>query len=251
MDKMNILKKAGIGVLVAAIAVGGYSWYKHESMIRDFHRMAEARTTMVEHQAENLDVTLIDKAQVKSIAADAMGVDETSITWNEISLTDGPMGMGFNPMGQPGHHGHPNFPGHPGMRSGHFDDNGGHRGPGNGHFGPRHNGEHRASAGPNDNPPFWCQDNHFQGGPNNGCPFPPANAVQGQDRPMPPMNEPAPPPANVENKSDNAQPMDKTQLKKFRFHPVYNVFCEANNVRYAVRVDAITGEVYGCHVGRR
>ena len=51
----------------------------------------------------------MDKAQIKSIAADAMGIDETSISWDSISLSNGPEGM-FMMM-----NGHPGMPGHRGM----------------------------------------------------------------------------------------------------------------------------------------
>ena len=61
---------------------------------------------------------------------------------------------------------------------------------------------------------------------------------------MPPQRD------NLEAKDETKQAGDNN-IRRFDFHPVYNVMCEANGVRYNVRIDAVTGDVYGCHVGRR
>ena len=65
---------------------------------------------------------------------------------------------------------------------------------------------------------------------------------------------------NWDNKSNAAETAVNNETKQddnkkkdnpFQFHPVYNVICEANDVRYFLHIDAVNGHVFKCNVGRK
>lgn len=261
MDKKNILKKVGIGVLVGAVAVGGFSFYHHQQRISDFHRVAEAKTQMVAHEAEKNNVTLIDEAQVKTIAADAMGVDEAKITWNEIFLMERPGRMGLHHRGAFGPQGRPDMPGQseqngmqgqPAMDAEYFcGPNGprGRRGYGNGGqgYGCWDQGQGQGYGCWDQGQEYGPHHRSFDGKLQEKATNDSNNSGDIKERPALPPQE-----NNLEAKESATQSdSNGNKVRRFDFHPVYNVMCEANGVRYNVRIDAVSGEVYGCHVGRR
>ena len=224
------MKKVGACLLVGAIAFGGFNWFQHYQMKRDFQRVAEARTHMVEQEAAKNDVTLIDKAQIKSIAADAMGIDETAISWDNISLSNGPEGM-FMAMD-----GHPGMPGHRGMMPRTLC------GPDNSYDCPGGQGDHWGRGGHWDNDDHWGPGEGCYGGPRGGRHY------QGGQRRYHTQfsgDDVAEATANTDVQQDN------NKENPFQFHPVYNVICEANDVRYFLHIDAVNGHVFKCNVGRK
>ena len=277
------LKKLGACVLVGAVAFGGFNWYQHQSMNNEFRRVAEARTHIVEQKAAKNGVELIDQAQVKAIAADAMGVDETAVTWDIISLADGPEGMFMPHPGVAAMHGHPGFMagalcgpdnrrwqncpredghrGYGGPHHGWSEDNDGHYGHygmGPGHFGgPRGPRGNHQMQGMGPGPGFFANKDNQDNQP---AQLPPAFEPQGKafdpnelkekGMPMPPMPQNA-----VADKTSPANEAkgeaDKKDFKDFAFHPAYNVICEVNGVRYHVAMDAVNGHVFRCHAGMR
>ena len=258
------MKKAGACLVVGVIAFGGFNWFQHYQMKRDFQRVAEARTHMVEQEAAKNDVTLMDKAQIKSIAADAMGIDETAISWDSISLSNGPEGM-FMMM-----NGHPGMPGHRGMMPETLC------GPANSYDCPGGQGNHWGRGGNWDRDNHWDRGNGPYGGPRGGHhyqedqgrhhrQFSGASAENGTDFNPDSVREngwsmPQVPDNNWDNKSNAAETAVNNETKQddnkkkdnpFQFHPVYNVICEANDVRYFLHIDAVNGHVFKCNVGRK
>ena len=83
------LKKAGIGILLCGILAGGGAWYHHQQKQAEHAQLLQARTTMIEAQAAQNNVALLTADSIRSLSAQAIGVDETGITFQEISLLDG------------------------------------------------------------------------------------------------------------------------------------------------------------------
>lgn len=82
------LKKAAAGLLVCGILAGGGAWYHHQQKQVEHAQMLQARTTMIEAQAAQNNVALLDTDNIRTLTAQAIGVDETAITFQEISLLD-------------------------------------------------------------------------------------------------------------------------------------------------------------------
>ncbi|MCR5175622.1 MAG: hypothetical protein K6C05_02090 [Anaerovibrio sp.] len=236
LSKLNF-KKIGAGLLVCAVAAGGFSWYNHNQRIADFHRVAEAKTRIVETQAEKNNVELIDKAQVRSIAAETMGVDESNISFDEVFLTDGSDGMFVPRHGHGRGYGHGPYCGE-GNRDGYCDDD--------------------RRRGPRDG--YGCYNNGYRQGEDfSGRPF--GQRFQGEtpsnDRPqrrniMNRDNVAAMPEASVQKLAEGQTAQEENnKVERPGFHPVYHVLCESGNVKYNLNVDAVTGDVYRCQAGGR
>ena len=81
----KIFKRLGAAVLVGTMLAGG-ACYAHEQ--RD-HAKAEARAAIIRQQAAEKNMVLIDEARVKNLAAKAIGLDESKITFHSIKLKCG------------------------------------------------------------------------------------------------------------------------------------------------------------------
>lgn len=82
------MKKAGVGLLICGILAGGGAWYHHQQKQTEHAQQLQARTTMIEAQAAQNNVALLDTENVRALSAQAIGIDETAITFQEISLLD-------------------------------------------------------------------------------------------------------------------------------------------------------------------
>ena len=82
------MKKAGVLIVIAAVAAGGFSYYRHEQKIAQHTAAAAARTAMIEAQAQRENVALLSEDEVQRVAAEAIGKDAASITFRRIALTD-------------------------------------------------------------------------------------------------------------------------------------------------------------------
>ncbi|ORU00038.1 hypothetical protein D081_1132 [Anaerovibrio sp. JC8] len=267
------MKKAGAALAVCVLAVGGFGWYGHQQEINRFHNIAQANSKIVESRLAANNVEVVDESQVKAAAAAAMGVDESSVSWREILLCDGP---GGHFMARGGH-----FGGHWGPNNGrgcgphhdindhgpywdHDKDNNdnnddSYRGPNGYHRGPHHGGPHHyagqggAMNGQQGGPQFGPGRGPGMGygrgpgmGPGMGmmqnfpgAPQPPANDQAAEQAQPQQVQFPASP---QQDQDANAQPTPP----KMEFHPVYNVICSVNKVDYMVHVDAVTGTVLHC-----
>ena len=96
-NKMNTEKKNGlftakrfkIGaavVIVCAVVAGIGAWYHHQQKIERRAQIRQAQTRMVEYQAEQRNMVLIGEEKVRSLTAQAIGQDESALTFQEITL---------------------------------------------------------------------------------------------------------------------------------------------------------------------
>lgn len=81
-------KKASAILLIAAVVSGAGAWYVHGKKQERHAQKEQAWTTMITAQARHRSVTLLDESAVRSIAAEAIGQQETAITFRQISLRD-------------------------------------------------------------------------------------------------------------------------------------------------------------------
>ncbi len=82
------LKKAGAGILICGILAAGAGWYHHQQKQAEHASILAARTTMIEAQASQNNVALLDTDSIRSLAAQAIGLDENTITFREVALSD-------------------------------------------------------------------------------------------------------------------------------------------------------------------
>lgn len=79
--------KIGAAVLVVcAIAAGGGAWYHHQQKLERRAQVRQAQTRMVEYQAAQRSMKLLEEAQIRSVAAQAIGKDKSAIDFREITL---------------------------------------------------------------------------------------------------------------------------------------------------------------------
>lgn len=114
----NSIKKAGMGILICSLALGGFSIYHHQAMAAEREQIMQAETSLLESQAAQQNITLIDNSQLQALAANAIGVNENDITdfrYHLIDLNNRPMDEARH-----GHYGwrdgddrHHNFRNHP------------------------------------------------------------------------------------------------------------------------------------------
>lgn len=79
-------KKAAIVAVVLAALGGAGAWYHHSQEQAAHQQQQAARVALIEAQASQRSLSLIDEAAVHSITAEAIGQEETSITFRQISL---------------------------------------------------------------------------------------------------------------------------------------------------------------------
>ena len=81
-------KKAGIAAVIIAVLGGAGSWYHHSQEKAMHLQQQQARTALVTAQASSRSLTLLDENAIRSITAEAIGQDETAITFKQIALTN-------------------------------------------------------------------------------------------------------------------------------------------------------------------
>ena len=82
------LKRAGVVAVLGAVLAGGGAYWHHGQEVAAKERVSEARTQMVRTQAEKEGLALLSEDAVRTLVADAIGVDETTITYRRIELTE-------------------------------------------------------------------------------------------------------------------------------------------------------------------
>ena len=232
------LKKAGIALAVIVAVSGGLKWYHHQERMEAHHQMIMAQNAIVQQQAAAKNLTLLDESKVKSIAANAVAADESSLSFRDLMLVDLTMDK---------------------HNKGHFHDNKGSRGEhGNRNHGPRSN----APQG---------NDNQLMNSPQDGPGFmpgaAPSNAPQGgvgdamsngpQDNLPQPMNQGVPADDqtnaittnNVMTTNATNPTVNANSLSQPTQNPLYLVSMKQDKVNYRVVVDAVTGQVLDVNVG--
>ena len=203
------LKRAGIVAVIGAVLAGGGAYWHHGQEVAAKERVSEARTQMVRTQAEKEGLALLSEDAVRTLVADAIGVDETTITYRRIELTENRA---------------------KGKR--HDDDkrkadrrDGGHRDQKDKHERKDHRGDQ----------PKAVHDRQMPA-PDAPAPqqMPPALAPDAQQPAVPAPDAASPAPGTA-----SAAPAPNRAL----FQPVYRVKCYANNVKYELILDAQSGAV--------
>lgn len=82
------LKKAAACLIIAGIAAGGWTYYHHQQEIARHEAIMQAKTNLIASEASQKNMTLLDETAIRSIAAEAIGTDETSISWRNVALTN-------------------------------------------------------------------------------------------------------------------------------------------------------------------
>lgn len=203
------LKRAGVVAALGAVLAGGGAYWHHGQEVAAKERVSEARTQMVRTQAEKEGLALLSEDAVRTLVADAIGVDETTITYRRIELTENRA---------------------KGKR--HDDDkrktdrrDGDHRDQKDKHERKDHRGDQ----------PKAVHDRQMPA-PDAPAPqqMPPALAPDAQQPAVPAPDAASPAPSTA-----STAPAPNRAL----FQPVYRVKCYANNVKYELILDAQSGAV--------
>ena len=82
----RLKKAAALAVLVGIVSAGGAYWYHSQTEARSLQEK-QARAEMITAQASQRNIALIDEAHVRTIAADAIGKNETELNFRSVYLT--------------------------------------------------------------------------------------------------------------------------------------------------------------------
>ena len=203
------LKRAGVVAVLGAVLAGGGAYWHHGQEVAAKERVSEARTQMVRTQAEKEGLALLSEDAVRTLVADAIGVDETAITYRRIELTENrAKGMKHDDDKRKGAH-----------------RDGDHRDQKDKHERKDHRGD----------PPKAVHDRQMPA-PDAPSPqqMPPALTPAAQQTAVPAPDVAIPAPGTA-----SAAPAPNRAL----FQPVYRVKCYANNVKYELIFDAQSGAV--------
>ncbi len=266
MEKMNNVQnqakgackkywKKGLAAVVALAILGGagavydVQQHKAERAARD-----AARSQLVASQAARENVTLISEDEAKAKAAEAVGIDESSLTFKSVGLENLALQKGdkkekFEPKShREGRHSEDWYKNHDNHDSHDRDDHERDNHDGYDHDGMQH------MAQPSGAPQGMMQGQPPQGMAPQGAPQNGQQAPQGQ----PPMMQgqqngqqgaQATQTAADSQQAQPQQPADGQQPPHdFRFHPAYKIACSHGDVKYRVMVDAVTGGVMMCDV---
>lgn len=200
------LKRAGIVAVIGAVLAGGGAYWHYGQEAAAKARVSEARTQMVRTQADKAGLALLSENEVRTLVADAIGVDETAITYRKVELTDNRA---------------------KGMKHGVDKRKGDHR-----------DGDHRDQKDKHErkdrrgDQPMAARQ----------TPQPAPEGAPAPAAPQQPLAAPAPDaamPAPAAPGTASAAPAPSPAL----FQPVYRVKCYANNVKYELILDAQSGDV--------
>ena len=189
------LKKAGACLGVCAVIAGGAAWYHHQQKQVEHAQIRDAQNQLIETQAAQHDLALLSTDTVRTLAADAIGIDETTITYRDISLMD---------------------------KSQHIDSDKKDKKKDSKHkseYKQKEHKEHQEEAASND-----------------GTTSAEPHKLHGT--------------ATADDYAAIAVPQTAAVPVESKFRPIYRVSCKANNVKYDLRIDAVTGQVLKCTVGK-
>ena len=201
------LRKAGAALAVCAVLAGGGAWYHHQQEQVQHASVCEARTAMITAQAAQRSLELLTPEQIRSLAAEAVGVDETSLTYKEISLIDA-VGSAKEKAEKADKH----------------DKHEKHE-------------KHNEEAEHEDYEPPYA------------APQPEAPAAQPTDAAA--ASAPAMPAIHKHPGSADYAALAQSQAQAAEpvFQPIYKVSCRADQVKYKLYFDAVTGQLLGSHIG--
>lgn len=220
-----------VAVIAAAGIIGGGIDYYHHQQVRTMHAQERAAMSQLNTiKADKMGLSLLSEAEIRSIVADSLGQDETSITFDEIDLSDGQQMSGPRDKKEKrDKHGKESKHAHKDKR----DQE--HR--------PAAPEQDEHMAGPEQADPQTPAPEGFPGHPGHEQGAPQFAGAPGQHRFAPgngAENAPAAAPA------ENAQPGadgQRGQRPGRQPHFNYLVRCTVNGMHYTVVVDALSGQV--------
>ena len=229
--------KRAIASIAILAAVGGIGSYWHHQRAIAMHCECDlAETQMVASQAEQSSITIISEDEAKAAAAQAIGLTESDLTFDNVSLKKDLFSATphhrehrhneFNehePHGDFNGYGQRNHPHHNGMAPDGFRSG----------QGPHHDGmapdDFRPGQGPHHDDMPGINDKGFNGHDEHHMqPVQDPKGSSGKDTTFP------------ENDAHHAH----------NLHPVYRVLCSKGNVHYAVLVDAVSSNIISSRVLR-
>lgn len=226
--------KKGLAAVVALALIGGAGVAIDIQREQSEHAAkAAARSQLVAAQAARENVTLISEDEAKAAAAEAVGIDESALTFKNVGLENLAMQGKEGKEKDKKQEKEKKAYKHAGDR--HEDErDGDHDG---WHENENHDGDHSFDG-------MHEQGDHrmapSQGRMQDPADGQPQAAPQGQP-PQPPQMQPQ---SADSQQAQNGQP----QRPNFRFHPAYKIACEHGGVKYHVMVDAVSGQVMMCDV---
>ena len=204
------LRKAGAALAVCAVLAGGGAWYHHQQEQVQHASVREARTTMITAQAAQRSLELLTPEQIRSLAAEAVGVDETSLTYKEVSLVDAADAAEEKAEKADKHDKHEKHEKH-----------------------DKHEKHNEEAEHEDYEPPY-------------AAPQPEAPAAQPTDA----AAASAPAIHKHPGSADYAAlAQSQAQAAEPVFQPIYKVSCRADQVKYKLYFDAVTGQLLGSHIG--
>lgn len=254
----RVFTKKRLGGLAAAVAIvllagGGATYYQHTQAHAAHAQERAAMSQLSAIQAEKMGVTLLSEAQIRSIAADAIGQEETAVTFDEIDLMTGEQARNLREKE------------HDSRAEHEKDKRREKREPKEKEDRAKHPAQARAGA---------PDKNMRDGKAPDGRAAQRADAVAGDERPapgLPPAAENGPdgsasesapslPPAGAVLQPQNAMRGQQSAMRvpqsgdasqdtaRPRFAPgprfTYLVHCTAGGMRYTLRIDAVSGNVF-------
>ena len=81
-------KIAVTAIVICAVAGSGGAWYHHQQKQAYKEKKIQAMSQMIEAQAQAQNLTLIPEEKARALAAQAIGKDESSLSFSRISLID-------------------------------------------------------------------------------------------------------------------------------------------------------------------
>ena len=250
--KKGLAAALALAILGGAGAVYDVQQHKAERAARD-----AARSQLVASQAARENVTLISEDEAKAKAAEAVGIDESSLTFKSVGLENLALQKGDKKDGdkkekfekkshkEGGKHSEDWYKNHDNHDSHDRDDHERDNHDGYDHDGMQHMAQPQGMM-PGQSPQGMAP----QGAPQNGMMQPPQGQppmMQGQQNGQ--QGAQATQTAEGSQQAQPQQPADGQQPPHdFRFHPAYKIACSHGDVKYHVMVDAVTGDVMTCDV---
>lgn len=256
--KKGLAAALALAILGGAGAVYDVQQHKAERAARD-----AARSQLVASQAARENVTLISEDEAKAKAAEAVGIDESSLTFKSVGLENLALQKGDKKDGdkkekfekkshkEGGKHGEDWYKNHDNHDSHDRDDHERDEHNGYDHDGYDHDGMQHMAQPQGMMPGQSPQGMAPQGAPQNGMMQPPQGQppmMQGQQN----GQQQGAQATQTSADTQQAQPQQAADGQQpphdFRFHPAYKIACSHGDVKYHVMVDAVTGDVMTCDV---
>ncbi len=232
-------KKLGVFLVICAVAAGGGAYFVHQQKITKRLQVNEARTAMITAQATKSNISLLPENQIRTLAAQAIGQDESNITFREIYLSND------HDRYEDNHDGHKLDKDHDRYERDHDDHDKDHDRHKIDKDHKKHRDEHR-----NDRYDGTTHATDKRSASSNMTSAPILTPVQPAT-----SAQPTAPAEQQNNMTASAvtptnSPMAQPVMNQMRnSDPVYKVKCNIGSVKYRLYIDAVNGNVLSSKIG--